>query len=519
LFNEERNVNELIVPKPENDLIVLRLDTARMALVEARDAGDAKKVADVARAAEVYAKRQKLSEETIAYATAIKIDAMTLMGEFLQTAPKASGGEHGGRSRIDGSRKEPSIPTPTLASLGIDKKESADAQALAALKHDAPDLHEQVRSGKVSVLQARSEKKRREHKAKIKEQIAAVPQADSAALWRVDHADCLEWFAAQPADSLDLVFGSPPYEQARLCLDNGIDRGIARKTDEWVEWMVKVYEAALRCCTGVVAFVVQGPTKDYAWSVGPALLMAALHKKGITLRLPPIYHRVGIPGSGGSDWLRNDYELAICATRGGKLPWSNNVAMGKPPIYKPGGDPSHRRKDGSRVNAGKASMKERNNVGPHRARRQAGQEYQAPDIANPGNIIAGGQDEVKLHATRGHKDGDAANGRGYVPPALANPGNLIHCKVGGKNMGNELCHQNEAPFPESLAEFFIRTWCRPGAVVCDPFSGSGTTGAVAVRHGRRFLGCDVRQSQVDLSRLRISGETQNVETADMPRAG
>ena len=59
-------------------------------------------------------------------------------------------------------------------------------------------------------------------------------------------------------------------------------------------------------------------------------------------------------------------------------------------------------------------------------------------------------------------------------------------------------------FPESLVEFFVKSFCPPGGVVVDPFSGSGTTGAVAVRLGRRFLGCDVRQSQVELSRRRIA---------------
>jgi hypothetical protein len=40
-------------------------------------------------------------------------------------------------------------------------------------------------------------------------------------LWSVDCADCLGWFAARPAGSIDLVFGSPPYEQARLYLEGG----------------------------------------------------------------------------------------------------------------------------------------------------------------------------------------------------------------------------------------------------------------------------------------------------------
>jgi DNA modification methylase len=39
--------------------------------------------------------------------------------------------------------------------------------------------------------------------------------------------------------------------------------------------------------------------------------------------------------------------------------------------------------------------------------------------------------------------------------------------------------------------------------VLDPFSGSGTTGAVAVRHQRNFVGCELNPAYVELARKRI----------------
>lgn len=77
----------------------------------------------------------------------------------------------------------------------------------------------------------------------------------------------------------------------------------------------------------------------------------------------------------------------------------------------------------------------------------------------------------------------------------------------GGAMGNNLASENEAPFPEQIVEPFILSFCPPGGIILDPFSGSGTTGAVALRTGRRFIGCDLRQSQMDFARLRISGVT------------
>lgn len=69
-------------------------------------------------------------------------------------------------------------------------------------------------------------------------------------------------------------------------------------------------------------------------------------------------------------------------------------------------------------------------------------------------------------------------------------------------MGSSLAHENEAPFPESLADFFIRSFCPPGGIVMDPFSGSGTTAAAAIKSGRNYIAMDIRESQVDLTNRR-----------------
>jgi DNA modification methylase len=185
--------------------------------------------------------------------------------------------------------------------------------------------------------------------------------------------------------------------------------------------------------------------------------MADLHRAGVKLRKPPIFKRVGIPGSGGPDWWRNDYEFVICSSKG-KLPWSDNTAMGHPPKYAPGGAPSHRTKDGSRVNR-TPSQKQRT---------------------------------------------DGAKGSGsYKPPTKANPGNVIECHGGGGHMGSKHAHSNEAPFPEKLAQAFIVSFCPPGGLVVDPFSGSGTTVCVAAKLGRSGIGIDIRDQQNVIAKQRL----------------
>lgn len=71
-------------------------------------------------------------------------------------------------------------------------------------------------------------------------------------------------------------------------------------------------------------------------------------------------------------------------------------------------------------------------------------------------------------------------------------------------MGSKLAHENEAPFPESLANFFIRSYCPPDGTALDFCCGSGTVCAVAARLGRGFIGIDARESQIELTKRRLA---------------
>jgi len=260
--------------------------------------------------------------------------------------------------------------------------------------------------------------------------------------------------------------------------------------------MVPIFKESLRVCRGLVAFVVEGKTKKFRYSATPILLMADLHRAGVSLRKPPVFHRVGIPGSGGPDWLRNDYEFIACATSGGKLPWSDNTAMGHPPKWSPGGEMSYMLSDGTRKNQWGGSSK---STGGERGR--DGKLKQAKP--KPSHKF-----RTKLETPRQQE---------YIPPVKANPGNVIHCNVGGGLMGSDLAHKNEAAFPEKLAEWFVLSFCPPQGIVYDPFCGSGTTLAVAEKNGRRWIGSDIRESQVDLSHRRIAEEKTLFSLDNIPR--
>lgn len=129
----------------QTDIVLQKLDTARKALAEAKTIQETKRILDVAAAAEILAKRQKLGEEAVQYATAIKVEALAQLGRMLKEMPKAKGGQP--------YQKQPTgsniVPVePTLADLGLDKKTSKLAQDIAALPEEKLDA---VKNGLIAL--------------------------------------------------------------------------------------------------------------------------------------------------------------------------------------------------------------------------------------------------------------------------------------------------------------------------------------------------------------------------------
>jgi len=62
-----------------------------------------------------------------------------------------------------------------------------------------------------------------------------------------------------------------------------------------------------------------------------------------------------------------------------------------------------------------------------------------------------------------------------------------------------------AAFPPKLAQTCILAGCPPGGIVIDPFFGSGTSGLVALQHGRRYIGIDINAEYCRLADERIKG--------------
>jgi len=79
-----------------------------------------------------------------------------------------------------------------------------------------------------------------------------------------------------------------------------------------------------------------------------------------------------------------------------------------------------------------------------------------------------------------------------------------------------------ATFPPALVEPCIKAGCPHGGVVLDPFFGAGTTGLVAHRLGRQFVGIELSPEYCRMAAARIERETGlfgPVEIVPAPCAG
>jgi DNA modification methylase len=135
--------------------------------------------------------------------------------------------------------------------------------------------------------------------------------------------------------------------------------------------------------------------------------------------------------------------------------------------------------------------------------------------------------EQEAHNRRYAKTYEAHTAR--VVAGNGQPGNVnnvgLHARVGpGGRNARSVWTVSTQPFPQAhfavmapaLAERCILAGCRPGGVVLDPFMGSGTTGMVAGRLGRRFVGVDLSEKYLRLALRTRLAQTTVIDSIEAP---
>lgn len=97
--------------------------------------------------------------------------------------------------------------------------------------------------------------------------------------------------------------------------------------------------------------------------------------------------------------------------------------------------------------------------------------------------------EHKIEQRKESKEFSRRNNWWYIPPQ--------------KGVGHP------AVFPEQLANDHILSWSNEGDLVFDPFTGSGTTGKMAVLNNRNFIGIELDENYYNIAKERIESVNKN----------
>ena len=245
--------------------------------------------------------------------------------------------------------------------------------------------------------------------------------------------------------SVNLIITSPPYADARTKHYDSI------LVDDFPEFMTSFHKQLWRVLADDGSFiinikdkVINGERNRYVWKT--ILLLNELGWKCID---DYIWHKPNAMPGYWPNRLRDEWEYCFHLTK------QKYFAMYQQAIKKPIGDWAEKRLQNLNGKSAKRHNSE-NNSGFGR------------DLTN------------------------------WVDKDLVLPGNVISLPVIGKNLGHP------AVFPFGLPDFFIKLFTKEGDTVLDPFSGSGTTGIVALKLNRNAILIDTKAEYITLMKERFS---------------
>lgn len=107
------------------------------------------------------------------------------------------------------------------------------------------------------------------------------------------------------------------------------------------------------------------------------------------------------------------------------------------------------------------------------------------------------------------KDGNFSFRKNHEIKKYGRRFNIWRYNNGGQGYGGDTySDEHPATFPEQLANDHIISWSNENDLVFDPFCGSGTTGKMAIRNNRNFIGIEKVEKYYNISKKRIEEEIE-----------
>jgi len=258
------------------------------------------------------------------------------------------------------------------------------------------------------------------------------------------HGDCEQVLKTIPGDSVDLIFTSPPYADQRQKTYGGIH------PDKYVDWFMPKAVEFLRVLKPTGTFVlnikeraINGERHTYVLE-----LILEMRRHGWLWTEEYMWHKKNSYPGKWPNRFRDNWERLIQFNK------SKDFHMYQDAVMIPVGDWAKERL---------SKLSETDKI----------------------------RDESKVGS------GFGKNVSNWIGRDLVYPNNVLHMATECYN------RSHSATFPVALPAWFIKLFTLPGGVVLDPFVGSGTTMAAALELGRNYLGIDISEEYVELSRQRL----------------
>ena len=259
--------------------------------------------------------------------------------------------------------------------------------------------------------------------------------------------DCANELKQLAANSIDLIFTSPPYADSRASTYGGI------KPDQYVEWFLPISQELYRVLKPSGTFilnikVVNGERHTYVIE-----LILAMRKQGWLWTEEFIWHKKNSYPGKWPNRFRDAWERLLQFNK------TRKFKMFQEAVMVPMGDWAERRL------------------------RRLSQTDQVRDVSRVGSGF--GKRVAK-----------------WIGRQKAYPTNVLYLATETRN------RNHSAVFPDDLPKWFIRLFTQEGDWVLDPFMGSGTTIRVAQQMGRNAIGIEILPEYYQLAKANIPAVVQ-----------
>jgi len=261
--------------------------------------------------------------------------------------------------------------------------------------------------------------------------------------------DCANELKQLAANSIVLIFTSPPYADSRASTYGGI------KPDQYVEWFLPISQELYRVLKPSGTFilnikekVVNGERHTYVIE-----LILAMRKQGWLWTEEFIWHKKNSYPGKWPNRFRDAWERLLQFNK------TRKFKMFQEAVMVPMGDWAERRL------------------------RRLSQTDQVRDVSRVGSGF--GKRVAK-----------------WIGRQKAYPTNVLYLATETRN------RNHSAVFPDDLPKWFIRLFTQEGDWVLDPFMGSGTTIRVAQQMGRNAIGIEILPEYYQLAKANIPAVVQ-----------